>query len=228
VERSKEIPLVAMKIATLLEMMQVVSCIRTTTSFAFVAQNNAAARQQQSQLFETQSVVDNVTVLDNPRQTGMALMLDDGTRKSHSMAENTQFVTGFFKGLANRNSYRSLITTLYYVYKAQEEAMDNTHETCVQILDYPELRRLESLKKDMEFFYGTNVSTFLLRADIVVRAEIMKITDSVFFCLHIRNIPVAESHPTKSSSQSICGTCTGSGCNESIPPSGTSVYTIFR
>jgi heme oxygenase len=91
----------------------------------------------------------------------MALMLDDGTRKSHSMAENTQFVTGFFKGLANRNSYRSLMTTLYYVYKAQEEAMDNTHEACVQILDYPELRRLESLKKDMEYFYGTNVSHIL-------------------------------------------------------------------
>ena len=137
-------------IATLLVVM------RTTTSFAFVAQNNNAARQQ-SQLYESQAVT-----LDNPRQTGMALMLDDGTRKSHSMAENTQFVTGFFKGLANRNSYRSLMTTLYYVYKAQEEAMDSTTEARVQILDYPELRRLESLKKDMEFFYGTNVSILLL------------------------------------------------------------------
>lgn len=146
-------------IATLLVVMQVVSCIRTTLSFAFVAQNNNAARQQ-SQLYESQAVVD--VTLDNPRQTGMALMLDDGTRKSHSMAENTQFVTGFFKGLANRNSYRSLMTTLYYVYKAQEEAMDSTTEARVQILDYPELRRLESLKKDMEFFYGTNVSILLL------------------------------------------------------------------
>ena len=146
-------------IATLLVVMQAVSCIRTTTSFAFVAQNNNAARQQ-SQLYESQAVVD--VTLDNPRQTGMALMLDDGTRKSHSMAENTQFVTGFFKGLANRNSYRSLMTTLYYVYKAQEEAMDSTTEARVQILDYPELRRLESLKKDMEFFYGTNVSILLL------------------------------------------------------------------
>lgn len=140
-------------IATLLVVM------RTTTSFAFVAQNNNAARQQ-SQLYESQAVED--VTLDNPRQTGMALMLDDGTRKSHSMAENTQFVTGFFKGLANRNSYRSLMTTLYYVYKAQEEAMDSTTEARVQILDYPELRRLESLKKDMEFFYGTNVSILLL------------------------------------------------------------------
>jgi heme oxygenase len=136
--------------------MKIIATLLVTTSFAFVAQNNNAARQQ-SQLYESQAVT-----LDNPRQTGMALMLDDGTRKSHSMAENTQFVTGFFKGLANRNSYRSLMTTLYYVYKAQEEAMDSTTEARVQILDYPELRRLESLKKDMEFFYGTNVSIFLL------------------------------------------------------------------
>jgi hypothetical protein len=61
--------------------------------------------------------------VDNPRQTGLALLLDDGTRKSHSMAQNTQFVTGFFKGLANRNSYQSLITSLYLVYKSMEEEM---------------------------------------------------------------------------------------------------------
>ena len=57
---------------------------------------------------------------ENPRLTGLALMLDDGTRKSHSVAQNSAFVTGFFKGLANRNSYRSLITSLYFVYTAME------------------------------------------------------------------------------------------------------------
>ena len=30
----------------------------------------------------------------NPRSVGLALALDDGTRKSHSVAENTAFVTG--------------------------------------------------------------------------------------------------------------------------------------
>ena len=32
------------------------------------------------------------------REAGLALLLDDGTRKSHSVAENTAFVNGFFKG----------------------------------------------------------------------------------------------------------------------------------
>jgi len=39
-----------------------------------------------------------------------------------------------------------------------EEAMDSTAEARVQALDYPALRRIPSLKKDMEFFYGKNVS----------------------------------------------------------------------
>lgn len=93
-------------------------------------------------------------VVTNPRLSGLALMLDDGTRKSHSMAENTQFVSGFFKGLADRDSYRSLITSLYFVYEAMEEAMDKSLEDGVRTLDYPALRRLDSLKKDMDFFYG--------------------------------------------------------------------------
>ena len=93
-------------------------------------------------------------VVTNPRLSGLALMLDDGTRKSHSMAENTQFVSGFFKGLADRDSYKSLITSLYFVYEAMEEAMDKSSEDGVRTLDYPALRRLDSLKKDMDFFYG--------------------------------------------------------------------------
>lgn len=93
-------------------------------------------------------------VVTNPRLSGLALMLDDGTRRSHSMAENTQFVSGFFKGLADRDSYRSLITSLYFVYEAMEEAMDKSSEDGVRTLDYPALRRLDSLKKDMDFFYG--------------------------------------------------------------------------
>merc|ERR1719401_513331 len=63
---------------------------------------------------------------ENPRLSGLALMLDDGTRKSHSMAENTQFVTGFFKGLGDRASFSQLVTSLYFIYKAMEEAFEAT------------------------------------------------------------------------------------------------------
>lgn len=91
---------------------------------------------------------------NNPRLAGLALMLDDGTRKSHSIAQNTQFVSGFFKGLADRESYRALITSLYFVYETMEDAMDNSTEDGVKKLDYPTLRRLDSLQQDMDFFYG--------------------------------------------------------------------------
>lgn len=90
----------------------------------------------------------------NPRLAGLALMLDDGTRKSHSVAQNSQFVSGFFAGLADRESYRALITSLYFVYEAMEDAMEKSMDEGVKALDYPTLRRSESLKKDMDFFYG--------------------------------------------------------------------------
>jgi heme oxygenase len=95
-------------------------------------------------------------VTENPRKVGLALQLDDGTRKSHSVAENTAFVTGFFKGLSTRESYKILLTSLYFVYKAMEEAFDDADEDLVQKLDYSALRRLDSLTQDMEFFYGPN------------------------------------------------------------------------
>eukprot|EP00976_Prorocentrum_cordatum_P106355 1194431-Prorocentrum_minimum.AAC.7 len=59
------------------------------------------------------------------RKSGLALMLDDGTRKSHSVAENTAFVTGFFKGIAERDSFSRLVAGLYFVYEAMESAFDN-------------------------------------------------------------------------------------------------------
>ena len=67
-------------------------------------------------------------VTNNPRKLGLALQLDNGTRKSHSMAQNTAFVTGFFKGLANRQSYGALLKSLYFVYDAMEKAMDETSQ----------------------------------------------------------------------------------------------------
>lgn len=92
---------------------------------------------------------------NNPRKSGLALMLDDGTRKSHSVAQNTAFVTGFFKGLSNKDSYKKLLTSLYFVYKEMEESIDITDEHGVKKLDDPKkLRRVESLERDLDYFYG--------------------------------------------------------------------------
>ncbi|VEU44072.1 unnamed protein product [Pseudo-nitzschia multistriata] len=92
----------------------------------------------------------------NPRLSGLALALDDGTRKSHSMAENTAFVQGFFKGISSPDSYRNLLTSLYYVYRAMEEdVLDKADkDSVVGRLDEAPLRRLPGLEQDMEYFYG--------------------------------------------------------------------------
>lgn len=96
------------------------------------------------------------TETTNPRLEGLAFELDDGTRKSHSMAENTAFVSGFFKGLSTRDSYAQLLTSLYFVYDAMETVFDSTSEQGVQLMDDKSLRRMEALKRDMDYFYGTD------------------------------------------------------------------------
>ena len=115
-----------------------------------------------SQLMSTSSDSSAVTEGEgvevvNPRKVGLALMLDDGTRKSHSMAQNSAFVTGFFKGLASRESYKALLTSLYFVYTAMEDAMaDTTTDDRVKMMDDDVLRRVPSLQQDLNYFYNTS------------------------------------------------------------------------
>ena len=92
----------------------------------------------------------------NPRTFGLALELDDGTRKVHSVAENTQFVAGFFKGLGRRESFAQLTTSFYFVYEAMERALDTLDCPTLTALDFPELRRLPGLERDMAFYYGAD------------------------------------------------------------------------
>ena len=74
-----------------------------------------------SQAMEIKSVTET-----SPRATGLALALDDGTRKSHSVAENTAFVTGFFRGIATKTAFSQLVASLYFVYQAMEDEFDRT------------------------------------------------------------------------------------------------------
>lgn len=95
-----------------------------------------------------------MSVATTARSEGLALALDDGTRKSHSVAENTAFVTGFFRGMSNEESFSRLVCALYFIYEAMESSLDTTENAEVKALDYPELRRLAFLEKDMEYFFG--------------------------------------------------------------------------
>ena len=90
------------------------------------------------------------------RKMGLALALDDGTRKSHSVAENTAFVSGFFRGIGTRAAFSQLVAALYFVYAAMETAFEASTDERVRKLDYPELRRRAALEADMKYYFGAN------------------------------------------------------------------------
>ena len=89
--------------------------------------------------------------------SNLATQLREGTSKSHSMAENVSFVKSFLGGVIDKSSYRKLVSNLYFVYSSMEEAMEkNKDHICIKPIYFPELNRLKSLEKDLEYYYGDN------------------------------------------------------------------------
>ena len=89
----------------------------------------------------------------------LAGQLREGTKKSHTMAENTGFVACFLKGVVEKTSYRKLISDLYFVYKAMEEEIERLVQDdhpIIKHIGFKELFRRQTLEKDLEFYYGNN------------------------------------------------------------------------
>ena len=87
----------------------------------------------------------------------LATQLREGTKKSHTMAENVGFIKCFLKGVVEKASYRKLVGNFYFVYGAMEEEMMKLkdHPVISQIY-FPELNREKSLEKDLYYYYGSN------------------------------------------------------------------------
>ncbi|MFQ3617646.1 MAG: heme oxygenase (biliverdin-producing) [Cyanobacteriota bacterium] len=89
--------------------------------------------------------------------SNLASKLREGTKKSHSMAENTGFVACFLKGTVEPTSYRKLVANLYFVYSAMEEEMQRHREhPLLSRLYFPELNRKASLEQDLTYYFGQN------------------------------------------------------------------------
>ncbi len=87
----------------------------------------------------------------------LATMLREGTKKSHTMAENVGFIKCFLKGVVEKSSYRKLVTNLYFVYSAIEEEMIRLKDhPIVGKIYFEELNRKESLEEDLQYYYGAN------------------------------------------------------------------------
>ncbi len=95
--------------------------------------------------------------MDNITSVNLASQLREGTKKSHSMAENVGFVKCFLKGVVEKNSYRKLVSNLYFVYSAMEEETEKLKDhPLLSKIYFPELNRKESLERDLQFYYGSN------------------------------------------------------------------------
>jgi heme oxygenase (biliverdin-producing, ferredoxin) len=87
--------------------------------------------------------------------SNLALKLREGTKKAHTMAENTGFIACFLRGTVEKNSYRKLVANLYFVYSAMEEAMHGLKDHPVMgKMYFPELDRKASLESDLLYYYG--------------------------------------------------------------------------
>jgi heme oxygenase (biliverdin-producing, ferredoxin) len=89
--------------------------------------------------------------------SNLALKLREGTKKAHTMAENTGFIACFLRGTVEKNSYRKLVANLYFVYAAMEDAMQSLKADPVMgKMYFPELDRRQSLEQDLAYYYGPN------------------------------------------------------------------------
>ena len=91
----------------------------------------------------------------------LARQLREGTKKSHTMAENTGFISCFLKGVVDKSSYRKLLADLYFVYSAMEEEIGKLCEKSHPIISpigFKELFRKEKLEQDLSFYFGGNWS----------------------------------------------------------------------
>ncbi|XP_022046303.1 heme oxygenase-like [Acanthochromis polyacanthus] len=101
------------------------------------------------------------------------------TKESHVRAENTQLMLSFQRGKVTLPQYKLLLCSLYEIYQALEEQLDrNSNHPGVAPIYFPaELARLETIEKDLEYFYGPD-----WREKIVVPAATKR------YCHRLRQI----------------------------------------
>ena len=88
--------------------------------------------------------------------TDLARQLKEGTKESHSAAENTKFVASFLRGVVEYEEYRKLLTNFYYVYDTMEQRIRETEDPMVQAIRSENLERKEGIERDLEYYYGVD------------------------------------------------------------------------
>lgn len=89
----------------------------------------------------------------------LASQLREGTKVSHTKAENTAFMKCFLKGIVEPEPFRQLLANLYYVYGTLEaEFLRLQDHPVLSLIYFPELNRQGNIAQDLAYFYGENWS----------------------------------------------------------------------
>ena len=89
--------------------------------------------------------------------SNLASKLREGTKHSHTMAENTAYMKCFLKGVVKQEPFRKLLRNLYFVYSALEcSLLRNCKHTVVSRIYFPVLNRKAHLEEDLAYYYGDN------------------------------------------------------------------------
>uniref|UniRef100_UPI00398E3177 heme oxygenase 1-like isoform X2 n=1 Tax=Pristiophorus japonicus TaxID=55135 RepID=UPI00398E3177 len=100
---------------------------------------------------------------DTGNNTGSDSMPDDlsealklATKDVHELAENSEFMRNFQKGLVTREQFTLLLDSLYFIYTALEEEIERNkdHPAFAPVYFPSELHRTEALAADLEYFHG--------------------------------------------------------------------------
>ena len=118
-----------------------------------------------------------------------SVQIKEGTKKSHSAAENTAFVASFLRGVVSKESYKNLVKDLYYVYRTMEEEIEKHKDhPVVGKLYLPELYRVNNLERDLRFYYGPDWRSIIMPsvacAEYVSRIKCCSYTNPNFFVGH--------------------------------------------
>jgi heme oxygenase len=74
--------------------------------------------------------------------------LREGTKHSHTMAENTAYMKCFLKGIVEKEPFRKLIANLYFVYSTLEaELFRHRNHAVVGLIYFSELNRTQNLEQ---------------------------------------------------------------------------------
>ena len=84
-----------------------------------------------------------------------ALQLKTETKKSHTAAENTKFVSSFLRGVVSEESYKQLVANFYFIYRAMEEEFEKYKDSPILGPVHSDvLNRTNALERDLRYYYG--------------------------------------------------------------------------